>query len=110
MGLGSIPKLSSEISEQEEGRLLGSTSPDLLFLLWKWAGVRSSSGLKGLVWRQEPLLPVPALTSLSPQTAASQSQSIPAISQAPQSGTMGYMGNQSVSMGYQPYGMQVITP
>ncbi|NXL38202.1 HGS kinase, partial [Glaucidium brasilianum] len=38
--------------------------------------------------------------------AASQSQSIPAISQAPQSGTMGYMGSQSVSMGYQPYGMQ----
>ncbi|NWS61312.1 HGS kinase, partial [Chunga burmeisteri] len=38
--------------------------------------------------------------------AASQSQSIPAISQAPQSGTMGYMGSQSVSMGYQPYSMQ----
>ncbi|XP_059587888.1 hepatocyte growth factor-regulated tyrosine kinase substrate isoform X1 [Alligator mississippiensis] len=29
-----------------------------------------------------------------------------AVSQAPQSGTMGYMGSQSVSMGYQPYGMQ----
>ncbi|NXE30451.1 HGS kinase, partial [Ardeotis kori] len=40
------------------------------------------------------------------QSAASQSQSIPAISQAPQSGAMGYMGSQSVSMGYQPYGMQ----
>ncbi|NXE83166.1 HGS kinase, partial [Cochlearius cochlearius] len=39
-------------------------------------------------------------------SAASQSQSIPAISQAPQSGAMGYMGSQSVSMGYQPYGMQ----
>ncbi|NXJ83963.1 HGS kinase, partial [Trogon melanurus] len=38
--------------------------------------------------------------------ATSQSQSIPAISQAPQSGTVGYMGGQSVSMGYQPYGMQ----
>lgn len=45
-----------------------------------------------------------------PQNAASQSQSIPAISQAPQSGAMGYMGSQSVSMGYQPYGMQVSTP
>lgn len=44
-----------------------------------------------------------------PQSAASQSQSIPAISQAPQSGAMGYMGSQSVSMGYQPYGMQVST-
>ncbi|NWW98328.1 HGS kinase, partial [Caloenas nicobarica] len=40
------------------------------------------------------------------QSAASQSQSIPAISQAPQAGTMGYMGSQSVSMGYQPYSMQ----
>ena len=40
------------------------------------------------------------------QNAASQSQSIPAISQAPQSGAVGYMGSQSVSMGYQPYGMQ----
>ncbi|KAI1232534.1 hypothetical protein IHE44_0007002 [Lamprotornis superbus] len=93
------------LSRGEDG-LVGSRSPDLLLLLWKWAGVRSSSGLKGLVWRCEPLLPVPPLTSLSPQTAASQSQSIPAISQAPQSGTMGYMGNQSVSMGYQPYSMQ----
>lgn len=53
---------------------------------------------------------MPPLTSLSPQTAVSQSQSIPAISQAPQSGTMGYMGSQSVSMGYQPYSMQVSTP
>lgn len=67
-------------------------------------------GFKGLVWRCEALLPAPPLTSLSPQTAASQSQSIPAISQAPQSGTMGYMGNQSVSMGYQPYSMQVSAP
>lgn len=30
------------------------------------------------------------------------------MTQAPQSGsTMGYMGNQSGSMGYQPYNMQV---
>ncbi|XP_042696842.2 hepatocyte growth factor-regulated tyrosine kinase substrate isoform X3 [Chrysemys picta bellii] len=54
----------------------------------------------------------PAYSSYQPtptqgyQNAGSQSQSIPAISQAPQSGTMGYMGSQSVSMGYQPYNMQ----
>ncbi|XP_027561023.1 hepatocyte growth factor-regulated tyrosine kinase substrate isoform X1 [Neopelma chrysocephalum] len=54
----------------------------------------------------------PAYSSYQPtptqgyQSAASQSQSIPAISQAPQSGAMSYMGSQSVSMGYQPYGMQ----
>lgn len=54
----------------------------------------------------------PAYSSYQPaatqgyQNAASQSQSIPAISQAPQSGAVGYMGSQSVSMGYQPYGMQ----
>ena len=43
-----------------------------------------------------------------PQNVASQApQSLPAISQPPQSGTMGYMGSQSVSMGYQPYSMQV---
>ncbi|NXU60006.1 HGS kinase, partial [Turnix velox] len=57
----------------------------------------------------------PAYSSYQPTPtqgyqAPSQSQSIPAISQAPQSGTMGYMGNQSVSMGYQPYGMQVSAP
>ncbi|XP_053157237.1 hepatocyte growth factor-regulated tyrosine kinase substrate isoform X3 [Hemicordylus capensis] len=39
--------------------------------------------------------------------APSQTQAIPAMTQPPQSGgTMGYMGNQSVSMGYQPYNMQ----
>ncbi|NWT06318.1 HGS kinase, partial [Mionectes macconnelli] len=53
----------------------------------------------------------PAYSSYQPTPtqgyqATSQSQSIPAISQAPQSGAMGYMGSQSVSMGYQPYGMQ----
>ncbi|XP_032655051.1 hepatocyte growth factor-regulated tyrosine kinase substrate isoform X3 [Chelonoidis abingdonii] len=54
----------------------------------------------------------PAYSSYQPtptqgyQNAASQSQSIPAISQAPQSGTMGYIGSQAVSMGYQPYNMQ----
>ncbi|NXX01386.1 HGS kinase, partial [Larus smithsonianus] len=53
----------------------------------------------------------PAYSSYQPTPtqgyqATSQSQSIPAISQAPQSGTMGYMGSQSVSMGYQPYSMQ----
>ncbi|PNJ87211.1 HGS isoform 15, partial [Pongo abelii] len=41
------------------------------------------------------------------QNVASQApQSLPAISQPPQSSTMGYMGSQSVSMGYQPYNMQ----
>ncbi|XP_060127905.1 hepatocyte growth factor-regulated tyrosine kinase substrate isoform X5 [Zootoca vivipara] len=34
--------------------------------------------------------------------APAQTQAIPAMTQAPQ----GYMGNQSVSMGYQPYNMQ----
>ncbi|XP_062826828.1 hepatocyte growth factor-regulated tyrosine kinase substrate isoform X2 [Anolis carolinensis] len=40
--------------------------------------------------------------------ASSQPQTIPAMTQAPppSGGTMGYMGNQSVSMGYQPYNMQ----
>ncbi|XP_072795937.1 hepatocyte growth factor-regulated tyrosine kinase substrate isoform X3 [Vicugna pacos] len=55
----------------------------------------------------------PAYSSYQPtptqgyQNVASQApQSLPAISQPPQSGTMGYMGSQSVSMGYQPYSMQ----
>ncbi|XP_051490960.1 hepatocyte growth factor-regulated tyrosine kinase substrate isoform X1 [Apus apus] len=63
---------------------------------------------------QGPAAPTttPAYSSYQPtptqgyQSVASQSQTIPAMSQAPQSGTMGYMGNQSVSMGYQPYSMQ----
>lgn len=38
------------LSRREDG-LISSRSPDLLLLLWDWAGVRSSSGLKGLVWR-----------------------------------------------------------
>lgn len=42
------------------------------------------------------------------QNVASQApQSLPAISQPPQSSTMGYVGSQSVSLGYQPYSMQV---
>uniref|UniRef100_A0A8C0DM56 Hepatocyte growth factor-regulated tyrosine kinase substrate n=1 Tax=Balaenoptera musculus TaxID=9771 RepID=A0A8C0DM56_BALMU len=56
----------------------------------------------------------PAYSSYQPtptqgyQNVASQApQSLPAISQPPQSSTMGYMGSQSVSMGYQPYGMQM---
>ncbi|XP_019517504.1 PREDICTED: hepatocyte growth factor-regulated tyrosine kinase substrate isoform X2 [Hipposideros armiger] len=55
----------------------------------------------------------PAYSSYQPtptqgyQNVASQApQSLPAISQPPQSGTMGYMGSQAVSMGYQPYGVQ----
>ena len=48
------------------------------------------------------------ITPFPPQNVASQApQSLPAISQPPQSGAMGYMGSQSVSMGYQPYSMQV---
>lgn len=39
--------------------------------------------------------------------ASQAPQSLPAISQPPQSSTMGYMGSQAVSMGYQPYGVQV---
>ncbi|XP_058417855.1 hepatocyte growth factor-regulated tyrosine kinase substrate isoform X3 [Diceros bicornis minor] len=56
----------------------------------------------------------PAYSSYQPtptqgyQSVASQApQSLPAISQPPQSGTMGYMGSHSVSMGYQPYSMQM---
>ncbi|NWW26526.1 HGS kinase, partial [Falcunculus frontatus] len=63
--------------------------------------------------QQGPAVPTttPAYSSYQPTPtqgyqATSQSQSIPAISQAPQSSTMGYMGSQSVSMGYQPYSMQ----
>uniref|UniRef100_A0A8I5N4Z9 Hepatocyte growth factor-regulated tyrosine kinase substrate n=1 Tax=Papio anubis TaxID=9555 RepID=A0A8I5N4Z9_PAPAN len=55
----------------------------------------------------------PAYSSYQPtptagyQNVASQApQSLPTISQPPQSSTMGYMGSQSVSMGYQPYNMQ----
>nr|XP_004655330.2 hepatocyte growth factor-regulated tyrosine kinase substrate isoform X2 [Jaculus jaculus] len=55
----------------------------------------------------------PAYSSYQPtptpgyQNVASQApQSLPAISQPPQSSTMGYMGSQPVSMGYQPYNMQ----
>lgn len=55
----------------------------------------------------------PAYSSYQPtptagyQNVASQApQSLPSISQPPQSSTMGYMGSQSVSMGYQPYNMQ----
>ncbi|XP_033897261.2 hepatocyte growth factor-regulated tyrosine kinase substrate-like isoform X12 [Acipenser ruthenus] len=40
------------------------------------------------------------------QSVPSQSQNIPPISQPPQSSGMGYMGPQSVPMGYQPYNMQ----
>nr|KAF6456362.1 hepatocyte growth factor-regulated tyrosine kinase substrate [Rousettus aegyptiacus] len=54
----------------------------------------------------------PAYSSYQPtpaqgyQSVASQApQSLPAISQPPQPGTMGYMGSPAV-MGYQPYGVQ----
>ncbi|XP_027626628.1 hepatocyte growth factor-regulated tyrosine kinase substrate [Tupaia chinensis] len=55
----------------------------------------------------------PAYSSYQPtptpgyQNVASQPpQSLPAMSQPPQSGTMGFVGSQAVSMGYQPYNMQ----
>lgn len=58
-----------------------------------------------------PAGPGPAHSPLHhflPQNVASQApQSLPAIAQPPQPGTMGYMGSPSVSMGYQPYNMQV---
>nr|AAB49681.1 SNAP-25 interacting protein hrs-2 [Rattus norvegicus] len=41
------------------------------------------------------------------QNVASQApQSLPAISQPPQTSNIGYMGSQPMSMGYQPYNMQ----
>lgn len=50
----------------------------------------------------------PPITPFPLQNVASQApQSLPAISQPPQSGSMGYMGSPAVSMGYQPYSMQV---
>ncbi|XP_005069870.1 hepatocyte growth factor-regulated tyrosine kinase substrate isoform X1 [Mesocricetus auratus] len=55
----------------------------------------------------------PAYSSYQPtptpgyQAVASQApQSLPAISQPPQTSTIGYMGSQPMSMGYQPYNMQ----
>nr|XP_034361751.1 hepatocyte growth factor-regulated tyrosine kinase substrate isoform X4 [Arvicanthis niloticus] len=55
----------------------------------------------------------PAYSSYQPtptpgyQNVASQApQSLPAISQAPQTSNIGYMGSQPMSMGYQPYNMQ----
>uniref|UniRef100_A0A8C3XBR7 Hepatocyte growth factor-regulated tyrosine kinase substrate n=1 Tax=Catagonus wagneri TaxID=51154 RepID=A0A8C3XBR7_9CETA len=55
----------------------------------------------------------PAYSSYQPgptqayQTVAAQPpQSLPAVSQPPQAGALGYVGGQAVSVGYQPYGMQ----
>uniref|UniRef100_A0A286ZNN3 Hepatocyte growth factor-regulated tyrosine kinase substrate n=1 Tax=Sus scrofa TaxID=9823 RepID=A0A286ZNN3_PIG len=55
----------------------------------------------------------PAYSSYQPspaqayQNVASQPpQSLPAVSQPPQAGALGYVGGQAVSVGYQPYGMQ----
>lgn len=55
----------------------------------------------------------PAYSSYQPtptpgyQSVASQApQSLPAISQPPQTSNIGYMGSQPMSMGYQPYNMQ----
>uniref|UniRef100_A0A674GR15 Hepatocyte growth factor-regulated tyrosine kinase substrate n=1 Tax=Taeniopygia guttata TaxID=59729 RepID=A0A674GR15_TAEGU len=85
------------------------TDPSMVNAYMYQPGTSSGQGPQ-----QGPAVPTttPAYSSYQPtptqgyQTAVSQSQSIPAISQAPQSGTMGYMGSQSVSMGYQPYSMQ----
>ncbi|NXD17972.1 HGS kinase, partial [Nothocercus nigrocapillus] len=67
----------------------------------------------GQVAQQGQAVPTttPAYSSYQPTPtqgyqATSQAQSLPPLSQTPQSGTMGYMGSQSVSMGYQPYNMQ----
>ena len=120
--------MRGSLSGRQKGTV-GPRSLDLLPLLSlrEWIGVRASSGLPTAQSGEEDAL-VPAMLVLGrwfemshrclhhlspaspPQSAASQSQSIPAISQAPQSGAMGYMGSQSVSMGYQPYGMQVSAP
>ncbi|XP_077022325.1 hepatocyte growth factor-regulated tyrosine kinase substrate isoform X2 [Tamandua tetradactyla] len=48
----------------------------------------------------------PTSTQGYQSVAAQPPQSLPPISQPPQPGTMGYVGSQSVSMGYQPYSMQ----
>lgn len=42
--------------------------------------------------------------------ASQAPQSLPAISQPPQTSNIGYMGSQPMSMGYQPYNMQVKRP
>ncbi|XP_061866641.1 hepatocyte growth factor-regulated tyrosine kinase substrate isoform X2 [Colius striatus] len=78
------------------------TDPAMVNAYMYQAGAGSGQGAQ-----QGPAVPTttPAYSSYQPtptqgyQSAASQSQSIPAISQAPQSGAMGYMG-------YQPYSMQ----
>ncbi|NXH02292.1 HGS kinase, partial [Loxia leucoptera] len=84
------------------------TDPSMVNAYMYQPGASSGQGPQ-----QGPAVPTttPAYSSYQPTPtqgyqATSQSQSIPAISQAPQSGTMGYMGSQSVSMGYQPYSMQ----
>ncbi|XP_062072495.1 hepatocyte growth factor-regulated tyrosine kinase substrate isoform X1 [Lepus europaeus] len=47
--------------------------------------------------------PTPGYQNVAPQAP----QSLPAMPQPPaQSSTLGYLGSQSVSVGYQPYGMQ----
>lgn len=130
-GWHNSPRLSDGISEREGevagwSQISGSAVPFAVGVGWGqsqfWAphgaeGRRhpGSSGVGRVVlvlghWFEMSHRCLHHLSPASPpQSAASQSQSIPAISQAPQSGAMGYMGSQSVSMGYQPYGMQVST-
>lgn len=57
---------------------------------------------------REDAQPSPCVTFCLQSVASQAPQSLPAISQPPQPGTMGYMGSPAV-MGYQPYGVQVRT-
>ncbi|MBN3285424.1 HGS kinase, partial [Polyodon spathula] len=50
--------------------------------------------------------PTPTQGYQASTTVPTQSQNIPPISQPPQSNGIGYMGPQSVPMGYQPYNLQ----
>lgn len=72
---------------------------------WKFLGIKVSAQI---CYVTEHLVPAIFFT-LQNAAAPSQTQTMPAMTQAPpqSGGTMGYMGNQSVPMGYQPYNMQV---
>lgn len=76
-----------------------------LDFLWKFLGIKI---FYSKLLCREHLGPAIFFT-LQNAAAPSQTQTMPPMTQAaPQSGgTMGYMGSQSVSMGYQPYNMQV---
>nr|XP_014340037.1 PREDICTED: hepatocyte growth factor-regulated tyrosine kinase substrate isoform X3 [Latimeria chalumnae] len=88
---------------------VSGTDPNMVSAYMYQAG-----GATGQTAQQGQTAPTtnPAYSSYQPtptqgyQNVVSQSPNIPPISQAPQSGGMGYMATQSVSMGYQPYNMQ----